>query len=256
MSARQPALGPLLARLLSRASLNRAEQEAILDLPHRLERIPAGRYLVRAGDTPSRCYALLEGFAYRHKVVGNGARQIVGIHVVGDLVDLHNSMLDQADENVQALTEISVAVIVAARVTELIDRFPGVAKALLKESLIDGAIFSEWIANVGRRDSRSRMAHILCELAIRQKAVGLADGAHFNLPMTQDQLADALGLTPVHVNRTLKQLESEGLISRSKRAVSIEDWEALTRVGDFSATYLHLPEPTQEVRSGIRAHLI
>ena len=109
------------------------------------------------------------------------------------------------------------------------------------DTLVDSAIFSEWVANVGRRDARTRVAHLLCEFALRLKVAGLGDEVGYQLPMTQEQLGDTTGLTSVHVNRTLKQLESEGLIERvSPRAISIGDWERLADVGDFDSHYLHL----------------
>jgi CRP-like cAMP-binding protein len=230
----------LVDRLRSRSPLAAEEREAILNLEHRIEEFETLRYLVREGDKPSRCYVLLEGYAYRHKIVAGGARQIVGIHIRGDLIDLQNSMLDVSDENVQAMTRVKVASIAVASLGRLLESFPAIANAVLKEALVYSAIFSEWIANVGRRDSRSRMAHILCELSVRQKVAGLSADGDFHLPMTQEQLGDALGLTSVHVNRTLQGLEKDGLISRNKRTIRINEWEALTRVGDFRPTYLHL----------------
>jgi CRP-like cAMP-binding protein len=117
---------------------------------------------------------------------------------------------------------------------------PAVGHAVLVKILVESSIFREWVLNVGRRDSRMRLAHLLCELGVRLDAEGLAEDYGYELPMTQEQLADALGLTPVHVNRTLKALEEEGLIVRSKRSVSFPDWKRLRSVGDFNQRYLHL----------------
>ena len=111
------------------------------------------------------------------------------------------------------------------------------------DTLVDGSIFREWIANVGRRDARSRLAHLLCEFSLRLKLAGLGEQTNYQLPMTQEQLADATGLTPVHVNRTIRSLEADGLIERrSARSISIGDWRRLAEVGDFQSTYLHLRE--------------
>ena len=256
MTADASPLAPMLARLAGRSSLEREAGDALLALPHRIESHPAGRHLVRAGERATRCFVLLDGFAYRHKIVGNGSRQIVGFNVRGDLVDLQNSMLGHADENVQALTGITVAAIPADRIVVLIASYPELGRAVLKEALVEAAIFSEWIANVGRRDARTRMAHMLCEMAWRQRAAGLPGNGRFQQPMTQEQLGDALGLTSVHVNRTLKQLEVDRLISRRSRSVHVDDWDALMRAGDFTPSYLHLvetepaaaPAPAQALR--------
>ena len=119
---------------------------------------------------------------------------------------------------------------------------PHIAMAMWKDTLVDGSIFREWIANVGRRDAATRLAHVLCEFALRLKVAGLGEQTNYELPMTQEQLADAVGLTSVHVNRTLQALEQQKLISRSQRSVSIGDWQRLADAGDFDTTYLHLPE--------------
>ena len=117
---------------------------------------------------------------------------------------------------------------------------PDVGRAILVTTLVEASIFREWVLNVGRRDSRSRLAHLLCEFAIRLEAQGLEHDHGYALPMTQEQLADATGLTAVHVNRVLKSLELEGLIVRNRRNISFPDWRRLRDVGDFNQRYLHL----------------
>jgi CRP-like cAMP-binding protein len=240
------ALAPVARALAARGSLRAADRDAILDLPHSVRTLSAGAYVVREGEKPGRCWALLQGFAYRHKIVLNGARQIVGIHLPGELLDLHNSMLEVADENVQALTSATVASIPVDALKALMESRPAVATAILAETLVDASIFREWMANIGRRDSRARMAHLLCELALRQQAAGIGEPLSYELPMTQEQLADTLGLTPVHVNRTLKALEAESLIRRDRRQLTIEDWSGLVRLGDFSPAYLCLDKKAAE----------
>ena len=123
---------------------------------------------------------------------------------------------------------------------ELVDARPAIRQAVIASVLIEASIFREWVLNVGRRDARTRLAHLLCEFAIRMEAQGLIDGGGFELPITQEQLADAVGLTPVHVNRTLKSLEADGLITRNKRNIVFPSWERMRDVGDFNPRYLHL----------------
>lgn len=230
----------MAARLALRAPLGETEIQAVLGLDHQVVEYAAGRYLVREGQRHPLCHVLLEGFANRHKIVAGGARQIVGIHLPGDILELQGPMLGVSGENVQATTGLKAAAIALDSISQAMSRYPALANALLKEALISSAISSEWIANVGRRDSRTRTAHILCELSVRQKAAGLASNGQFEMPMTQEQLGDALGLTPVHVNRTLKILVEDGLIRRNRRRVTIADWQALMRAGDFRPAYLHL----------------
>jgi CRP-like cAMP-binding protein len=159
----------------------------------------------------------------------------------GEAVDLQNSLLKVADHSVQMLTSGKVAMIPREEVIGLTMERPAVAHAMWLDTLVDGSIFREWITNVGRRDARKRVAHLLCEFAVRLRIAGLGDETRYQLPMNQDQLADATGMTAVHINRTLKALEAEGLIERpDPRSICIGDWRKLADVGDFDTNYLHL----------------
>lgn len=239
--ANQSAMAALVRKLRNWTFLNEADEKAILALPHSARRLAIGQYVVREGDRPTHSCLVVEGFAVRHKIVGDGGRQIINIHMAGDMVDLQNSLLTIADHNVQALTPTVAAFIPHEAIAKLAFERPSVGKALWIDTLVEGSIAREWIANVGRRDARSRIAHILCEFAMRLEAVGLGEQCNYELPMTQEQIADAVGLTAVHVNRTLKSLDAEGLTSRKKRSVVINDWKRLTEAGDFNPVYLHLP---------------
>ena len=232
----------MLRKLSYWATFSEAEREALLGLPHTLRTIEAGGYMIREGDSAKHASLLRSGFVYRQKIVADGARQIVALHMSGDIVDLQNSLLGFADHSVQALTRAEVAYIPREAIREIAFKHPAIGMAMWHDTLVDGSIFREWIANVGRRDARTRIAHVLCEFALRLEAAGLSKHGEWELPMTQEQLADVTGLTPVHVNRTLKVLDQEKLIARNKRSVVIEDWKALAKAGDFSSAYLHLPE--------------
>ena len=235
-------LAPMLRKLMKWSVLDEQDRQAVLALPYELRTIRRGNYIVRDGDRPSRSCLLLSGFAYRHKVVGSGGRQILALHMRGDLVDLQNSLLRTADHNVQALTNAEVAYIPVGEIRTLAFARPAVGMAMWYDTLVDASIHREWTANVGRRDARTRAAHLLCEFGLRLKDADLGTLEHYELPMTQEELGDALGLTPVHVNRTLKALDKEGLTSRSMRSVSIKDWSRLAAAGDFSPDYLHIAD--------------
>jgi CRP-like cAMP-binding protein len=230
----------LVSRLGTLSPLDEGDRTAILDLPHSQRTVRPHDYIIREGEEAEHSCLLLSGFLIRHKIVANGARQIVSIHMAGDMANLQNSLLKRADHSVQALTDAEVAFVPGTAIVALAAARPRVAMAMWLDTLVDGAIFREWIANVGRRDARSRTAHILCEFALRQEKAGLASRNRYDLPLTQEQLADALGLTSVHVNRTLKALEAAGLIARQRRSVTIADWEALRKAGDFDPSYLYL----------------
>lgn len=236
-------LQPLVRNLASHAPLDEGDCDALRDLPYTLRTFEPASYLVREGDPPLSCAVLISGFAYRQKLTGDGARQILSIHIPGEPLDFQNTYLREADHSVQMLSRGELAFIPCEALHELARARPAVAHAILIYSLIEASIVREWVLNVGRRNARARLAHVLCEFAIRLEAAGLADGGGCELPMTQEQLADAIGLTPVHVNRTLKTLESEGLISRDRRHVSFPDWNGLREAGDFNQRYLHLEPP-------------
>jgi CRP-like cAMP-binding protein len=164
------------------------------------------------------------------------------------MVDLQNSLLGKADHSVQMLTAGEVALIPREEIVRIAFERPAIGKALWIDTLVEGSISREWIANVGRRNSRERIAHFLCEFGLRLSHAGLAEEQNYELPMTQDQLADTTGLTPVHVNRTLKSLEAEGLIERaSPKSIRIGDWKNLADVGDFDSGYLHMKEDDPEL---------
>ena len=233
-------LQPMLDKLRRWQPLDDEDGAAVLALPHVTRMLNATQFVVWDGDRPQHSCLLLSGFAIRHKIAAGGARQILSVHMRGDVVDLQNSLLGMADHNVQMLTAGEVAMIPAESIIEIASTRPAVGLALWLETLVDSAIFREWIVNVGRRDARTRVAHLLCEFALRLEVAGLGDRTDYEMPMTQEQLSDAVGLTSVHVNRTLMALGADGLISRNHRKIKVMDWDALVRVGDFDPRYLHV----------------
>lgn len=234
-------LEPLLDKLTYRAELDREDREAILALPFTVKTVERSHFIVRERERATHSCVMLSGYSIRSKLVATGNRQIVSIHMKGEVVDLQNSMLEVADHSVQMLTAGKIASIPREAVIELTLDRPRIGHAMWKDTLVDGSIFREWITNVGRRDARTRIAHLLCEFSLRLKVAGLGRDEGYELPMTQEQLADATGLTSVHVNRTMKSLERDGLIERSNpRSVQIGDWRRLAEAGDFDSNYLHL----------------
>lgn len=196
-------------------------------------------YLIREGEPTNVCTLLIEGFAYRQKILSDGSRQIISFHIAGEFLDLQNCLLEVADHNVQAMTRCNVLAVPKELLIEVMNARPAVRRAIWLDSLIDASVFREWVVNVGRRDAKQRIAHLLCELALRLKAAGLDQGRMFDFPVTQEHIADATGLTAVHTNRTLQGLRGAGLISLSSQKLTILDWDALTQTGDFSERYLH-----------------
>ena len=242
-NAAEPGLEPLARKLEYRVKLDKADRAALLALPHTLKQLERHHYVVREGDRAQFSCLMVSGFSVRHKIVTGGFRQIVAIHMKGEMVDLQNSLLGTADHSVQMLTPGKVAMIPRDEIVRIAFERPAIGKAMWIDTLVDASIFREWIANIGRRDARARIAHLLCEFSLRLKLAGLGEPTNYELPMTQEQLADATGLTKVHINRSLKALEADGLIERiAPRSIIIGDWKKLAETGDFQSTYLHLRE--------------
>ena len=246
-----PTLAPMLRKLRLWADLDAKEEQALLNLPHHVVMVEKQTTFVRDGDKVTHCWLVISGFCVRLKYVGNGGRQILSIHMKGDLVDLQNALLGVADHSVQTLTPCKMAKLPIEHVRRLTDTHPAIKDALWHDTLVDASIHREWVANVGRRDAHTRIAHLLCEFALKLEAVHLGEQLLYELPMTQDQLADATGLTAVHVNRVLQSLASEGLIERvTSKSVLIGDWKRLAAAGDFHRGYLHLTSLEQSAKGG------
>jgi len=234
-------LQPLVEKLAYRSDLSAEDRAAILALPFTVRRMERAQFIVRERELATQSCVMLSGYSIRSKLTATGDRQIVAIHMKGEVVDLQNSMLKVADHSVQMLTAGKVALIPREAIVQLTLQRPKVGHAMWIDTLVDASIFREWIMNVGRRDALTRVAHLLCEFSLRLKIAGLGEETNYDLPMTQEQLADATGLTSVHINRTLRRLEKEGLIDRANpRSISIGDWRKLAEVGDFDSNYLHL----------------
>jgi CRP-like cAMP-binding protein len=238
MTADRTPIEGLLRKLKRVGLLNADDIAALRALPMRIERVRRFQLLVREGATPDRCCLLVRGYADRYKETPSGKRQIVSFHIAGDLLDIQHLLLAKADHSVEAITPADVAWIPKSDLVRLAQERPAVGQALWRDCLIDASVFREWVLNVGQRDSRSRIAHMLCELAARCEAAGLGDRHVFAFPMTQQQIADATGLTSVHVNRTLKALDAEGALSTG-RQIRIRNWDHLCSIAAFDPTYLH-----------------
>lgn len=236
-------LSPMTRKLALWGVLDADDRAALLALPYTLRTMEPEEIIVQEGQKATHSCLLRSGFTYRQTILANGGRQILAINMPGDMVDLQNSLLHVADHSVVALTRCAVAFIPREAVLELAFDRPAVGKAMWFDTLVDASMFRAWIANIGRRTARERIAHIICEFAIRLEAAGLGRQNHYELPMSQERLADCVGLTPVHTNRMLRDLEHDGLIDRAQRSIRIVDWPRLTATADFDPAYLHMNRP-------------
>ena len=230
----------LIAKLESIGTLTREERLAIAALPLRPKQVPENSDIVRDGDAPSESCLLVEGFLCRYKMLPDGGRQILAIHTPGDIPDLQSLQLKVMDHSLGTLTPCRVAFVAHKDLHEITLRYPGITALFWRDTLIDAAIFREWLTGVGRRTAHQRIAHLICEIHVRLKVVGLADNGGFNLPITQAELADSLGLSTVHVNRVLQDLRRDGLIESRGKYLAVNDWRALEAAGGFDPRYLHV----------------
>ena len=235
----QPLL-PLIGKLESITTLSDEERTAIESLPIKVRSLKARQDIVRDGDTASHSCLVLEGWLCRYKIISDGKRQIFSFHIAGDIPDLQSLHIPKMDHSLATMTPATVAFIPHEALHDLNARFPSIAAKLWRETLLDAAIFREWLISVGRRSAFDHIAHLFCELYLKQEAVGLADGHRCPMPITQGDLADACGLSNVHVNRVLQEMRGKGMITLNRNTLVIEAWEDLLRAAEFDATYLHL----------------
>jgi CRP-like cAMP-binding protein len=233
-------LDKLVRKLESITRLTQDEKQAVLSLPYAIKELHADQDVIRDGDRPWQCCLLLEGFLCRYKQLPDGTRQIHSFHVPGDIPDLQSLHLSVMDHGPAAISAGKVALIPHDAFRELTHAYPLLADKFWRDTLIDAALFREWIVNVGSREASSRIAHLICEIFLKLQAVGLTRSNSFDFPITQSEIGEATGLSTVHVNRSVQKLRAEGLIALEKGRCTISNWEGLKTAGMFDPTYLHL----------------
>jgi CRP-like cAMP-binding protein len=236
----------LIRKLRSISPLSDDETECLASLPFSVRSFAADQDIVREGDRPTECCLVVEGFTCRYKLTHTGKRQIFSFHLPGDVPDLQSLHLRVMDHSLATLTPSKLAFISHESLTKMMHRCPRVADVLWRDTLIDAAVFREWMIGIGRRSAETRIAHVLCEILVRMRAVGLANQQACDLPVTQAELGDALGLSTVHVNRSLQELRGKGLITLKGSLLTVTNWEGLKKAGEFDPTYLHLDGHVEE----------
>lgn len=243
MSQHRQTLNRYIETLSSRGAIPPAACEAFLAIRCESESFETYRDLIREGDPTKACCLLVSGMTSRYKTLRNGGRQIVSFHVAGDMVDLQSCLMRISDHGIRAHTPVTVLRFAHTDILRLAEAHPELGRAFWFDTLVDAAIFREWTLNVGRRTGRERIAHLLLECAYRMKAAGLTDGVEFVLPVTQADLADAVGMSPVHVNRSMQWLRSSKLIRTQGKVVTIADRDRMVALAGFQDTYLHPEGP-------------
>lgn len=231
---------PLVRKLMTVARLTPEDEREVEALSRNVREVPAKRDIISEGDRPDRVHLILDGWAARYKTLPDGSRQIVAFLIPGDFCDIHITILTQMDHGIVALTPCQVAYVPSAMIDELTARSPALTRAFWWLTLVDEAVLREWIVSNGRRDAFGAVAHLLCEIHLRMRMVGLVEDGRFSLPITQEEIADAAGLTPVHTNRTLQRLRAQGLIALEQRILTVVDVDGLRHAAGFDPNYLHI----------------
>lgn len=230
----------LIRKLDSLAALTQAERDALHTLPIQTRDYPAKVDIVTEGEVPTQCCLVVEGAMFRYKVLPSGQRQIVNLHIVGDVPDLQSLHLSVMDHHLAALTPVTAGLIPHAALRDLNARFPRVAGALWRVTLIDASLLRERIASLGQRSAVNRLAHLLCETFTRLDVMGRTRNGTMFIPITQVEMADMLGLSAVHMNRTVQDLRGRGLVVIDRDRITLPDFGRLAELAGFDPLYLHL----------------
>ena len=230
---------PLIRKFERLSPLSFEDRELLATATMRSRLVGLHQDIIREGDVPDDVHLIVAGMACRHKNIETGARQFVGFLLPGDFCDLHVFILDQMDHTISTLTDCAVVDLPRETVLRLTER-PAIARALWWATLVDEGTLREAVINIGQRRAEERMAHFLCEMMMRLDAVGLVDDNAFDLPLTQEELGETLGLSTVHVNRTLQKLRSRRLIAFERKRAVVLDPAALKACCGFNPNYLHL----------------
>lgn len=231
---------PLISALEARDRVSREERDILLGLLVREKTVLAKDDIVREGASPHESCLMLSGLSARYHILSDGRRQISAIHITGDFIDLHSLLLGVMDHGVVALTDCRVIYAPHAALREITQTQPHLMRLLWLLTLIDAAIHRQWIVAAGRLQAPGRLAHLLCEFYTRLQIVDAAGDLAFDFPISQVELSDALGLSSVHVNRTVRELRDRGLITWENSHVTITNWPGLKSCAQFEPGYLNI----------------
>lgn len=229
-----------LLKLRARDTVSAEEEQAIRAAVKEVRTYPADNVIIRAGQPVGFSTLLLDGIMCRYKDLSEGERQITELNVPGDFADLHSFTLKRLDHNIMTLTPCRVAIVPHEHLTRITELFPHLTRLYWFTTNMDAAIHREWELSLGRRTALARIAALFCEMRLRFGVVGMAEADTYPFPLTQTDLAECVGLTPIHVNRTLKELREQGLVQFKSGRVTILDWDGLQEVAEFDPSYLYL----------------
>jgi CRP-like cAMP-binding protein len=234
-------IDPLIRKLGVASALPNDDVELLRSVRITVRNLAPGEDLVRAGQVSHISALVLSGMVCRYNMLGTGTRQIMSFHISGDIPDLQSLFIERMDHTVAAIGSATMGLMPHEDLERVFRKSFNLASLMWRETLIDAAIFRQWIANIGGRPALAAMAHLFCEMITRAKAVGLVNGGNsYRLTLTQQDIGDALGLSIVHVNRTIRKLRELGCIAWEPGLLTVLDWDALSEAGDFDPSYLHM----------------
>lgn len=241
-------LQPFVGLLTSRSRLSKIEEDALLALPTQQIEVNRHKDFVTPDQTVDHVSVVVDGVVGRFSQMSDGERQITALHITGDAPDLHTVVLHTDTYPLQALSNATILRVPHGALRTIAARYPAIAEAFWRHCSVDTAITAQWVVNVTRRDSRMRISHLLCEMAVRYEADGGTD-VSFPFPLTQTQIGEATGITSVHVNRSVKGLAEQGLAFVADQVVRIPDWDRLAEYAEFDARYLQAKlQPGERLR--------
>lgn len=244
-----PALSLFLQRLLRRSDLTGEEQQAILHLTGTDDNCRPHEDIVRPGERVESACLVAKGLVARYDQQLDGRRQITSFYIAGDMCDLHSVVAPKASWSITAISEARVIRVPHRQLGKLCVDDPGLALAFWRDCTVDASIFAKWVGNLGRKSAKERITHLFCEMGLRMEAAGLGTRQAFELRVTQEQLGEATGLTAVHVNRTLQEIRTQGLVAVDRGHIQIPDWNVLAAIAEFDPSYLMLEGAAKRIVS-------
>ncbi|MFL6734827.1 MAG: Crp/Fnr family transcriptional regulator [Sphingomicrobium sp.] len=229
-----------LAKLRKRDDISAEEEQAIRGAVSHTRKVPADQVIIRAGQELTESTFLIDGWAARARDLQNGQRQITELHIAGDFIDIHSFTLKRLDHDVLSLAPCTLATVPHDSLRVITEQFPHLTRVYWFGTNLDAAIHREWEVSLGRRSTLAAMAMLFCELSVRLGIIGRVRNGTFDLPLTQERLAECLGITAVHANRTLQELRARQLITLRNRQLTILDQGGLEKAAEFDPSYLYL----------------
>ena len=232
-------MNSFVEKLKGFAALSDAEVALLTDATRHWRKYTAGQDLIREGDTPGFVFVVLEGWAIRYKILPDGTRQIISFLMPGDFCDMHVAVLAEMDHSIGTLTPATIVTLSREQIEHLTAISSNLTKAFWWTQLVDEGVLRATIVSMGRRSSLARVAHLLCELSLRMRNIGLVGAEPYEMPFSQIVLADAVGLTPVHVNRVVSELRRAGALEVTPATLIIASLSRIAEIAGYDDNYLH-----------------